>query len=75
MENNAFLNVEMECQNNFSPIVPTKLSCIFVSVSIHELLNISTELLSVFLADLPTWGGNLDQKYTPGVDILYHDFL
>ena len=31
----------------------------------HGLLNIWTELLSIFLADLPTWGGNLGPKLHP----------
>ena len=36
----------------------------------HGLLNIWTELLSIFLADLPTWGGNLGPKLHPGGGLL-----
>ena len=32
----------------------------------HGLLNIWTELLSIFLADVPTWGGDLGPKLHPG---------
>ena len=32
----------------------------------HGLLKVWTELLSIFLADLPTWGGKLGPKLHPG---------
>ena len=41
---------------------------------IHGLLYIWTELLSFFLADILTWGGNLRPKLHPRVDFLDHEF-
>ena len=40
----------------------------------HGLLDIWT-CCQFFLADLPTWGGNMGLKLHPGVDFLDHDFL
>ena len=70
MENNAFSNLEMQCQNNFSPIVPAKLSCIFVSVSIQTEKKTEQTTIHHFSCHRKFWDETNRQAQKPFLPLL-----